>query len=233
VFERFTDRSRRVMVLAQGEALNHKFVGTEHLLLGLLEEGEGVAARALELLSIDVERVRAKVEETGGPAGGSTSSPPSFSPRAKKVLDLSLREALQLGHNYIGTEHLLLGLVREGEGVAVKVLLSLGADLTRVRQQVIELLSGYPSPETLARRPAAAAARSPRAVRRDGPRCPGCRGRLAGHIGYRILPVPPVDDGSASEQGRAADPILVVFVYCLQCGVVIAHAPADGSTDGL
>jgi ATP-dependent Clp protease ATP-binding subunit ClpC len=145
LFERFTDRARRVLVLAQEEArlLNHNFIGTEHILLGLIHEGEGVAAKALESLGISLEAVREKVEETIGPAGSGTMGSPPFTPRAKKVLELSLREALQLGHNYIGTEHMLLGLVREGEGVAAQVLVSLGADLSRVRQQVIQLLSGY------------------------------------------------------------------------------------------
>jgi ATP-dependent Clp protease ATP-binding subunit ClpC len=135
-------------VLAQEEArlLNHNFIGTEHILLGLIHEGEGVAAKALESLGISLEAVREKVEETIGPAGSSTTGSPPFTPRAKKVLELSLREALQLGHNYIGTEHMLLGLVREGEGVAAQVLVQLGADLSRVRQQVIQLLSGYQSP---------------------------------------------------------------------------------------
>jgi ATP-dependent Clp protease ATP-binding subunit ClpC len=136
------------LVLAQEEArlLNHNFIGTEHILLGLIHEGEGVAAKALESLGISLEAVREKVEETIGPAGSSTTGSPPFTPRAKKVLELSLREALQLGHNYIGTEHMLLGLVREGEGVAAQVLVSLGADLSRVRQQVIQLLSGYQAP---------------------------------------------------------------------------------------
>jgi ATP-dependent Clp protease ATP-binding subunit ClpC len=147
LFERFTDRARRVLVLAQEEArlLNHNFIGTEHILLGLIHEGEGVAAKALESLGVSLEAVREKVEETIGPAGSSTTGSPPFTPRAKKVLELSLREALQLGHNYIGTEHMLLGLVREGEGVAAQVLVSLGADLSKVRQQVIQLLSGYQS----------------------------------------------------------------------------------------
>ncbi len=144
MFERFTDRARRVLVLAQEEArlLNHSFIGTEHILLGLIHEGEGLAAKALESLGISLEAVREKVEETIGPAGSAPTGSPPFTPRAKKVLELSLREALQLGHNYIGTEHMLLGLVREGEGVAATVLQSLGADLPHVRQQVIQLLSG-------------------------------------------------------------------------------------------
>ncbi len=146
MFERFTDRARRVVVLAQEEArlLNHNYIGTEHILLGLIHEGEGVAAKALESLGISLEAVRQQVEEIIGQGGSSPSGHIPFTPRAKKVLELSLREALQLGHNYIGTEHILLGLIREGEGVAAQVLVKLGADLSRVRQQVIQLLSGYP-----------------------------------------------------------------------------------------
>src|SRR5664279_2988519 len=145
MFERFTDRARRVVVLAQEEArlLSHSYIGTEHILLGLIHEGEGVAAKALESLGISLEAVRNQVEEIIGQGGTSPSGHIPFTPRAKKVLELSLREALQLGHNYIGTEHILLGLIREGDGVAAQVLVKLGADLSRVRQQVIQLLSGY------------------------------------------------------------------------------------------
>jgi ATP-dependent Clp protease ATP-binding subunit ClpC len=145
MFERFTDRARRVVVLAQEEArmLNHNYIGTEHILLGLIHEGEGVAAKALESLGISLEAVRSQVEEIIGQGQQAPSGHIPFTPRAKKVLELSLREALQLGHNYIGTEHILLGLIREGEGVAAQVLVKLGADLNRVRQQVIQLLSGY------------------------------------------------------------------------------------------
>ena len=145
MFERFTDRARRVVVLAQEEArmLNHNYIGTEHILLGLIHEGEGVAAKALEGMDISLEAVRAQVEEIIGQGQQAPSGHIPFTPRAKKVLELSLREALQLGHNYIGTEHILLGLIREGEGVAAQVLVKLGADLNRVRQQVIQLLSGY------------------------------------------------------------------------------------------
>ncbi len=148
MFERFTDRARRVVVLAQEEArlLNHNYIGTEHILLGLIHEGEGVAAKALESLGISLEAVRKQVEEIIGQGTQSPSGHIPFTPRAKKVLELSLREALQLGHNYIGTEHILLGLIREGEGVAAQVLVKLGADLSRVRQQVIQLLSGYSGP---------------------------------------------------------------------------------------
>ncbi|MCY3891121.1 MAG: ATP-dependent Clp protease ATP-binding subunit [bacterium] len=149
MFERFTDRARRVVVLAQEEArlLHHNYIGTEHILLGLIHEGEGVAAKSLESLGISLEAVRNQVEEIIGQGGSSPSGHIPFTPRAKKVLELSLREALQLGHNYIGTEHILLGLIREGEGVAAQVLVKLGADLSRVRQQVIQLLSGYGGPQ--------------------------------------------------------------------------------------
>src|SRR2546423_7341863 len=145
MFERFTDRARRVVVLAQEEArmLNHNYIGTEHILLGLIHEGEGVAAKALESLGISTDGVRQQVDEIIGQGQQAPSGHIPFTPRAKKVLELSLREALQLGHNYIGTEHILLGLIREGEGVAAQVLVKLGADLSRVRQQVIQLLSGY------------------------------------------------------------------------------------------
>ncbi|MGH3684008.1 MAG: ATP-dependent Clp protease ATP-binding subunit, partial [Pseudonocardiaceae bacterium] len=149
MFERFTDRARRVVVLAQEEArmLNHNYIGTEHILLGLIHEGEGVAAKALESLGIALEGVRQQVEEIIGQGQQAPSGHIPFTPRAKKVLELSLREALQLGHNYIGTEHILLGLIREGEGVAAQVLVKLGADLNRVRQQVLQLLSGYQGKE--------------------------------------------------------------------------------------
>src|SRR6266542_1775753 len=145
MFERFSDRARRVVVLAQEEArmLNHNYIGTEHILLGLIHEGEGVAAKALESLGISLEAVRSQVEEIIGQGQAATTGHIPFTPRAKKVLELSLREALQLGHNYIGTEHILLGLIREGEGVAAQVLQKLGADVNKVRQQVIQLLPGH------------------------------------------------------------------------------------------
>jgi ATP-dependent Clp protease ATP-binding subunit ClpC len=149
MFERFTDRARRVVVLAQEEArmLNHNYIGTEHILLGLIHEGEGVAAKALESLGISLDGVRTQVTEIIGEGQQAPSGHIPFTPRAKKVLELSLREALQLGHNYIGTEHILLGLIREGEGVAAQVLTKMGADLNKVRQQVIQLLSGYQGKE--------------------------------------------------------------------------------------
>src|SRR6266567_2114737 len=133
MFERFTDQARRVVVLAQEEArrLNHNYIGTEHILLGLLSEGEGVAAKALESLGISLEAVRVQVQETIGQGQVTPTGHIPFTPRAKKVLELSLREALQLGHNYMGTEHILLGLIREGEGVAAQVLAAVRADRAR------------------------------------------------------------------------------------------------------
>ncbi len=152
MFEKFTDKARRVVVLAQEEAklLNHNYIGTEHILLGLIHEGEGVAAKALEALGINLEQVREQVQDIIGQGQQAPSGHIPFTPRAKKVLELSLREALQLGHSYIGTEHLLLGLIREGEGVAAQVLTKLGADTNKVRQQVIQLLSGYQGKEAVA-----------------------------------------------------------------------------------
>jgi ATP-dependent Clp protease ATP-binding subunit ClpA len=149
MFERFTDRARRVVVLAQEEAreLGHNYIGTEHILLGLIRERDGIAARALEALGIRLDAVRREVREIIGTGPGLPSGHIPFTPRAKKVLELSLREAQQLGHSYIGTEHILLGLIREGEGVAAQVLVRLGADLNRVRQQVIQILHGQPGEE--------------------------------------------------------------------------------------
>jgi ATP-dependent Clp protease ATP-binding subunit ClpC len=151
MFEKFTDKARRVVVLAQEEAkmLNHNYIGTEHLLLGLIHEGEGVAAKSLEALNISLEQVREQVQEIIGQGQTPPTGHIPFTPRAKKVLELSLREALQLGHSYIGTEHLLLGLIREGEGVAAQVLTKLGADANKVRQQVVTLLSGFENKESV------------------------------------------------------------------------------------
>jgi hypothetical protein len=170
VFERFSDRARRVVVLAQEEArlLNHNYIGTEHLLLGLIHEGEGVAAQALTQLDVSLEAVRGEVTEIIGQGVEAPTGHIPFTPRAKKVLELSLREALQLGHNYIGTEHILLGLLREGGGVAAQVLVELGAGLDQVRQQVVQLLAGYAGgmpPEQAA----AAAGRPPAAPVAAGP----------------------------------------------------------------
>jgi ATP-dependent Clp protease ATP-binding subunit ClpC len=154
MFERFTDRARRVVVLAQEEArrLNHNYIGPEHILLGLIHEGQGVAAKALESLGISLDAVRQQVEEIIGQGQQAPSGKIPFTPRAKKVLELSLREAQQLKHNYIGTEHILLGLIREGDGVPAQVLVKLGVDLNRVRQQVIELLHGHQAKEPVSAR---------------------------------------------------------------------------------
>ena len=145
MFERFTDRARRVVVLAQDEArrLDHNYIGTEHLLLGLIREGEGVAAKALEALGISLDTVRQQVEQIIGQGQQAPSGHIPFTPRAKKVLELSLRESQQMGHNYIGTEHILLGLIRQGDGTAARVLAGLGADLSGVRAQVLQLLRDY------------------------------------------------------------------------------------------
>src|SRR5260221_5394077 len=144
MFERFTERARQVVVRAQEEArtLKHNYIGTEHILLGLLREEEGLAARVLESLDITVERVRAQVVRIVGSGEEVTSGQIPFTPRAKKVLELALREALSLGHNYIGTEHILLGLVRENEGVAARILLDFDADSDKIRNEVIRMLSG-------------------------------------------------------------------------------------------
>jgi ATP-dependent Clp protease ATP-binding subunit ClpC len=202
VFERFTDRARRVVVLAQEEArmLNHNYIGTEHILLGLIHEGEGVAARAVVSLGISLEQVRKDVEDAIGQGQSAPTSHIPFTPRAKKVLELSLREALQLGHNYIGTEHILLGLVREGEGVGAQVLQKLGADLNRVRQQVLELLTGYKGEGE---------GQSSEAAPHEEPLCPQCRGRLSETAAYRVLDVAAVGEGET----RA-----VTFGFCRSCG---------------
>src|ERR1700685_1302201 len=165
MFERFTDRARNVVVLAQQEArlLKHNYIGTEHILLGLVRESDGLAAKALEALGIGLDAVREQVEEIIGRGQKSPSGHIPFTPRAKKVLELSLREALQFGHNYIGTEHILLGLIREGDGVAAQVLVRLGGDLSAVRQQVIRLLRENPTTDELPRVAQARAAQAAQA----------------------------------------------------------------------
>jgi ATP-dependent Clp protease ATP-binding subunit ClpC len=208
VFERFTDRGRRVVVLAQEESrmLNHNYIGTEHILLGLVHEGGGVAALALEKLDISIEAVRQQVGEIIGQGQAAPTGHIPFTPRAKKVLELSLREALQLGHNYIGTEHILLGLIREGEGVAAQVLQKLGADLNRVRQTVIQLLSGYPI---------AASEQMPTTggTPASGPSCPWCSQPLDGSLAYRTMVAAPDDD--------EGDPISLFLLYCKSCGGIV------------
>jgi ATP-dependent Clp protease ATP-binding subunit ClpC len=221
VFERFTDRARRVVVLAQEEArmLNHNYIGTEHLLLGLVREGDGFAARALVSLDISLEAVRQQVEEIIGRGQAAPTGHIPFTPRAKKVLELSLREALQLGHNYIGTEHILLGLIREGEGVAAQVLQKLGADLDRVRQAVIQLLSGYAAGAEVRKVEGSAEMEvelatetAPIAVpsAEDAPMCPNCFAALA-----ETLAVKTVETTSEGEQ------VSVKIAYCNRCGVAL------------
>src|SRR6476661_1863885 len=210
MFERFTDRARRVVVLAQEEArlLNHNYIGTEHILLGLIHEGEGVAAKALESLEISLEAVRAQVEEIIGHGHAAPTGHIPFTPRSKKVLELSLREALQLGHNYIGTEHILLGLVREGEGVATQVLVQLGANLSGVRETVIQLMSGWTESaassggeeigvftETVGA--------SVEAVADDAPTCPNCFASLDETLAVKIF-----------EKTADDEPFSVKIAYC-------------------
>jgi Clp amino terminal domain, pathogenicity island component/UvrB/uvrC motif len=148
MLERFTDRARRVVALAEEEArrLDHNYIGTEHILLGLIHEGDGVAAQVLESLGISLDAVRQQVVEIIGQGQQVPDEVIPFTPRSKKVLELSLRESQQLGHNHIGTEHILLGLIREGDGVAAQVLVKLGADLNRVRQRVIQLIAAQQQP---------------------------------------------------------------------------------------
>ena len=180
MFERFTDRARRVVVRAQEEArlLNHNYIGTEHLLLGVVHDAEGVAARSLRAIGVSLETVRAQVEEIIGHGQSTPTGHIPFTPRAKKVLELSLREALQLGHNYIGTEHILLGIIREGEGVAAQVLVKLGADLSRVREQVVQLVGEEDPP------PASGAVSIGRVTESAGPRAAAGVSRLV-----RVVPI--------------------------------------------
>ncbi len=213
MFERFTDKARRVVVLAQEEArmLDHNYIGTEHILLGLSHEAEGVAAQALTAMGIGLDAVRGQVEQIIGKGKGQPAGHIPFTPRAKKVLELALREALQLGHNYIGTEHLLLGLVREGEGVAAQVLQQLGADLNRTRQVVIQLM---------AERGQVPSAGLEEEVEGEGglpgPRCPRCKADLAVYATYRTITVPD-EEGSA---GRKA-----AFVFCRSCSYTLGMLP--------
>jgi ATP-dependent Clp protease ATP-binding subunit ClpC len=203
VFERFTDRARRVVVWAQEEArlLDHNFIGTEHILLGLIREEEGIAARVLQSLGISLEAVRSHVEDAVGRGGSSPSGHIPFTPRAKKVLEMSLREALHLGHNYIGTEHILLGLVREGEGVAAQVLVKMGADLSRVRQEVIAVLRNE-NPEPM-----------PQA---EPPRCPRCWASLTTAAAYKVV--------EAAGEKPEDEPVRFVVVYCRECGTALGTA---------
>jgi len=221
MFERFTDRARRVVVLAQEEArmLNHNYIGTEHILLGLIHEGEGVAAKALESLNISLEAVRQQVEEIIGQGQAAPTGHIPFTPRAKKVLELSLREALQLGHNYIGTEHILLGLIREGEGVAAQVLQKLGADLNRVRQTVIQILSGYAAGAEVRKVEGGAEMEvelateiAPTAIpaAEDAPTCPNCFAALDETLAVKAM-----------ETTLEGEDLSVKIAYCNRCGAAL------------
>jgi Clp amino terminal domain, pathogenicity island component len=231
VFERFTDRARRVLVLAQEEArlLNHSYIGTEHLLLGLIHENDGVAAKALRSVGVSLEAVRVRVEETVRATDKPPNGSPPFTARAKKVLELGLREALQLGHSYIGTEHLLLGLVREGDGVGVTVLLDLGADLDRVRQSVIHLMSGQVSePDAAAwvREESGSPSISRRATAGPDPRCPQCSADLKDVARIRMVVVPP------ESETLNVEPVPMDAVYCSRCGLTLHMFRSDSRNAG-
>jgi ATP-dependent Clp protease ATP-binding subunit ClpA len=222
VFERFTDRARKVVVLAQEEArlLDHNYIGPEHLLLGLAHEGEGVAAQALEQLGISLEAARAHVEEVIGRSGSSPSGHIPFTPPAKKVLELSLREALELGDERVSTEHILLGLVREGEGVAVQVLVKMGAEPERVRAQVMDLrgppaegrTSEAPTAEDLVGTAVVGARRLLDLPAEQHPGCPHCGAPLADSGAVRVLALPDV---------RAGHDVSAQVVYCQECGLAL------------
>jgi ATP-dependent Clp protease ATP-binding subunit ClpC len=211
VFERFTDQARSVLVSAQDEArlLNHSFIGTEHILLGLLAAGEGIGAQALRSLGISLEAVRKEVEETIGRGSTRPDGDPPFTPRAKKVLELSFREAMAMNHSDIGTEHLLLGLLRDGGGVGAQVLIRLGADLRHVRQEVTRLLSArwyggeWPA---LRKRPAGEPAP-------EGPSCPQCRAALGAMARFRTIAV----QADSGETGMLS----IDVVYCQACGTTL------------
>jgi ATP-dependent Clp protease ATP-binding subunit ClpC len=217
VFERFTDRARRSVVLAQAEArmLNHNYIGTEHLLLGLVSAGEGVAFEALKTLGVSTTDVRAQVRLIVGEGQAAPTGHIPFTPRAKKVLELALREALQLGHNYIGTEHILLGLIREGEGVAAQVLETLGADLGRARQTVMQLLSGWTEVAEASGGEETGAyvevtASPVEAIVDDAPTCPNCFGALDETLAVKVL-----------ETTAESETLSVKIAYCTRCGVAL------------
>ncbi len=214
MFERFTGRARKVLTLAQDEAraFNHGFIGTEHILLGLIEEGEGLGARALRSLGVSSAAVRERVQEIVGVSTSTPGGSPPFTPRSKKVLELALREALLLNQSYIGTEHILLGLVREGHGVAASVLADLGVDLGRVRSVVNDLMTGGPEVEAgeSSAHPAREAPPEPQPLE---PSCPRCRANLAESARFRTMVVPSVAEDAA--------PLSVYVVYCLVCGTTL------------
>ena len=227
MFERFTDRARRVVVLAQEEArlLDHDYIGTEHLLLGLIDEGEGVACRALGSLGVGGDRIRDEVVRIVGHGPGPTAGHIAFTPQAKKILELALREALQMGHNYIGTEHILLGLIRVDGGVSAEILQQLGVDADRVRHRVVRLLSGYADtpegepasgtfseyeePQQAPEAPLSAAVRS-----QDFPTCSACGAALREWLPVRTLQ-------AAGDAGVES----VKLAYCGRCGAALQAVP--------
>ena len=195
--------------------LNHDYIGTEHLLLGLVRERDGVADTALASLDISIEAVRRQVEEIVGKGQAAPTGHIPFTPRAKKVLELSLREALQFGHNYIGTEHILLGLIREGEGVATQVLHKLGCDLNRVRQTVLELMSGWTEVAEAGGGEEVGAyveatASPTETIGDDAPTCPNCFGALDETLAVKVL--------ETTAQGET---LSVKIAYCRRCGVAL------------
>jgi len=215
------------MVIAQNEArrLNHIFIGTEHLLIGILHDGEGLSARALQRYGVGLAAVQEMVGETAGePQRFPAADAPPFSPRAKKVLDLSLREALQLGHNYIGAEHVLLAIIREGGGVGAHILIGLGADLVQVREVLLGLMASGAAPS-----PSPAQAVPSGAV--SGPVCPGCARHLAHQLTFIDLEAAPhIDSGRAPDLGNPSDaaPRLVTVVFCAACGTTQGILPSAG-----
>jgi len=221
MFERFTDQARHVLVLAQEEArmFNHNYIGTEHILLGLVREGESVAVKSLESLNVSLDAVRHRVGEIIGQGQTPPTGHIPFTPRAKKVLEFSLNESTQLGHKHIGTEHILLGLLREGEGVACQVLTRMGVNLNEVRRVVVQLLTGYQghrtvgSTEAFSVQEAAIEVGAHRPFASDPmPVCPGCRVSLEGFLKYRILDAQESDGDGVRK---------VMFLFCGNCGVGI------------
>jgi ATP-dependent Clp protease ATP-binding subunit ClpC len=223
VFDRFTDGARRVLTLAQEEArsLHHGFIGTEHILLGLIEESDGLGARALRSLGVTMEDVHQKVEEIVGASLSTPGGAPPFTPRSKKVLELALREALQLDHSYIDTEHILLGLVREGSGVATTVLVDLGVELGWVRRAIDNLMAGGPEVQ-IGPRAGQSAAGAPLVRPPQEPSCPRCRARLAESARFRTMAI--------AADGEDADPLRVYVVSCVSCGTTLHMLKQDGAT---
>jgi ATP-dependent Clp protease ATP-binding subunit ClpA len=236
MFERFTDRARMVLTMAQDEArlLNHDFIGTEHILLGVVREGETAGSNVLSSLGLSLESVRNQVRATVGAGRASQKTSPPFTPRAKKALELSLRQALTLGHHYIGPEHIFLGLLREGEGVAVQVLTDVGVDLATARERVILAATSSadtgtgtdPTRETPVRSSSVRRTSHPPAASPQ-PRCPQCRGDLAGAARFRTIAVPPGNQEDPADADRGA--LAIYVVYCSSCGSSLHMFTRDSS----